>query len=199
MTIVIAVRDKKNKRIILGADKQATRGQLILKSTSKLFSLPVNIVNGYGEIIDTKTIHIGFSGSPYLKLLIQYGIIIPSMDENETFIEYLYNGLFPVIQRKITDQQLVEIDNSQLDTESGMIFVFDGEIYNIQYNLGVNLIEDDYFVEGSGYEIAIGSLYTNLRFHSHISYERMVKEAIMTVGETTIYCDAEVEMKIIKY
>ena len=121
------------------------------------------------------------------------------MDENETFIEYLYNGLFPVIQRKITDQQLVEIDNSQLDTESGMIFVFDGEIYNIQYNLGVNLIEDDYFVEGSGYEIAIGSLYTNLRFHSHISYERMVKEAIMTVGETTIYCDAEVEMEIINY
>ena len=86
MTIIIALKDKENKRIILGADKQATYGQVINKVSSKLFHIPVNITDGYGTIIDTCKLHIAFSGCLPFASFLQYGFKIPSMENNHFYL-----------------------------------------------------------------------------------------------------------------
>ena len=199
MTIVIALRDEKNERIILGADSQSTQGQLIHKGSSKIFSIPIDMMDEYGRIISRKEIHIGFSGNMFFHTFLEYGFDIPKMKYDEDFIEYLYKAFFPTIQENATAQQLVEVQDNQIDTGSSLIMVFEGNIYHIQYNLGVNLLDDDFLIVGSGYEVALGSLCTNLKYHSKSDYEEIVKQAILVTGENTIYCDENVQIKIIEY
>ena len=58
MTIVIVLKDTKNKKIILGTDKQATWGQLIFNTNDKIIELPIEITDGYNETIHTETLYI---------------------------------------------------------------------------------------------------------------------------------------------
>ena len=66
MTIAIALKDRENKRIILGTDTQATYGQIILQTNDKIIELPIQIVDGYHEPIATETLHIAITGDLYL-------------------------------------------------------------------------------------------------------------------------------------
>lgn len=199
MTIIIALKDKKNKRIIIGADKQGTLGQCKVKVPTKIFSLPVDIVDGYGEVIDTAKIHIGISGYGFLKHFLQYGFNIPQMNEHQEFIEYLYQTFLPCLREVLTENQLVDVNNNSLDTESYMIMVFKGEIYRVENNFGVDVIDEEYYINGSGYEVALGSLYTNLTFHNNLNRIEIVKQAIRAASATTIYCSGEVDLKVINY
>ena len=199
MTIVIALKDPENKRVIMAADRRIISGQLIYKAHTKLFSLPLNIVDGYGEVIDTATIHIGFAGASFLDTFFKHGFTIPDMNSNQDFVEYLYKSFFPAMSNKLVDNYIGEVDSNQLNTWSEFIFVFHGEIYHIQYNFGVNISDDDFIVIGSGVQVATGSLYTNLKFHPEMNKVDMVKQAVISVGDNTIYCDSDVEVKIINY
>lgn len=199
MTIIVALKDEKNNRVIMGADKQTTYGQLINKSPSKLITLPLNIVDKYGKIIEESEIHIGLCGYAFMKGFFEHGFEIPVMNEKDNFVKYLYQNFFPSLRRALTDNSLVELKDNKLNTESGMLFVFKGEIYEIARNLSVTKIDNEFHVDGSGYEVATGSLYTNLKYHNELDKKEIVKQAIETVGENTIYCDTDVEIIEIKY
>jgi len=83
------------------------------------------------------------------------------------------------------------------DSDSNMIIVFDGEIYEIQSNFTIHKIDKDYSAIGSGWLIAIGSLYTNLHYHPYLDREDVVRQALTTCGVNTIYCDTNLDLKII--
>ena len=197
MTIIVALKDKENKRIILGADKQATWGQLIYKSPSKLIELPITIEDE--ESIEKSKIHIGLCGYCFMKTFFQHGFKIPKMNKNENFIEYLYQKFFPNLRKALTDNSLVITKDGRLNTNSGMLFIFDNEVYCIGSNFCIDILDDEFFVDGSGWEVATGSLYTNLKYHQNMDKVEMVKQAIMSAGKNTIYCDTDVEIKTIEY
>lgn len=199
MTIVIALKDKQNKRIILGTDKQATWGQLIFNTNDKIIELPIEITNGYGETIETETLYIGFCGLLYLSSFIKYGFEPPVMNEQQKFIEYLYNNFLPELKGLLHEDNLVEVNNNVTDIESGLILIFKDNVYSVSSRFGVDILEEDYLVDGTGRQVAIGSLCTNLTYNSNLDYKEMVEQAIKVCGTNTIYCDEQVNIKIIKY
>ena len=89
-------------------------------------------------------------------------------------------------------------DKEVFDSESGMIIVYKDNIYEIFSRFSISL-NDEYAVTGSGWQLAIGSLYTNLHFNKYIPREEMVRQAIITCGVNTIYCDNNVNLKVIDY
>lgn len=199
MTIVIALNDKQNKRIILGTDKQATWGQLIFNTNDKIIELPIDITDGYGNVFETETLYIGFCGLLYLSSFLKYGFEPPVMNEKQKFIEYLYNNFLPELKGLLYDDNLVEVNNNVTDIESGLILIFKDKVYNVSSRFGVNVLEEEYIVEGSGRQVALGSLCTNLTYNPNLDYKKMVEQAIKVCGVNTIYCDDQVNIKIIKY
>lgn len=198
MTIGIALKDKKNNRIILGSDRQATLHDI--KTTipeTKYVMKEVKIVDGYCNHIDTHEIHFLFAGWGFLKGFMEHSFNIPDMQENQNFIEYLYNDLLEDFREQLLDKKLLGTKNDMFATNSNIIIIYDNEIYELDDNLGINKIKD-YAVIGSGWRIAIGSLYTNLHFHNHMDYRDMVKQAIITCGVNHIHCDTNVDITIIK-
>lgn len=199
MTIAIALKDLKNNQIILGVDKQATCGQIIHKTKDKLIELSIDVIDGYGETVDTEILHIALSGNLYLGSFLSHGFIIPPLDEQQNFMDYLYHDFLPSLKQILQEDNLIAIDNNVSDMESSFIMVFKDQIYNVNYRFGIDVLEQDYIVIGSGTQMAIGSLYTNLNYHTDISYKEIVKQAIETCGENTIYCDSNPVIKTIKY
>ena len=199
MTIIVAVKDKENKRIILGTDSLANNNGIKCKAGSKILKLNIPICDGYGEIIDEKPLYIGLSGYGYLKHYLQYAFDVPLLDSQQDFLDYLYNDFLAVLRECLIANNLVELENSKLHSYAGLIFIFDGKFYNINSSLSVDIIEDDFMVEGSGWEVATGSIYTNLNYHKNTSIEEVVKQAIECCGNTTIYCDDKINMEIIPY
>ena len=196
LTIVIALRDVENKRIIMGADNQATMGQLCYKGGKKLFSLDIPIVDGYGDILKFEKLHIGFSGNYWLINYLMYGFDVPLMGNNVDFVHYLYNDFFVSLGDALSSRMLLPIYDSELDSESEMLMVFEGKIYHIFSNFSVMEVVEEFGVGGSGSEVAVGSLSTNLMFGVDDRLE-MVRQAVLVCGRNTIYCDDDVELSII--
>lgn len=197
MTIIVALKDKENKRIILGADKQASKGQMIYKFPSKLIELPLTIEDE--DSMEKSKIYIGVCGHGFLLSFFQYGFEIPKMNKKENFISYLYKKFFPKLNEALIDNSLVVKEDGQLNTGSGMLFVYDNEVYVIGSSFCINILDSDFYVDGSGWQVATGSLWTNLKYHSKMDKVEMVKQSIMSAGENTIYCDTDVEIKTIEY
>ena len=198
MTIGIALKDKKRNRIIIGSDKQATLSDI--KTTipgTKHVKKEVKIVDGYYNHIDTQEIHFLFAGYGFIKGFMKYSFEIPEMQENQNFIEYLYNDLIECFRQQLLNKKLLGTKDDKFHTSSNILIIYDGEIYELDDNLGVNTIKD-YAVIGSGWKVAIGSLYTNLHYHPETDYADMVKQAVIACGVNTIYCDTNVDITIIQ-
>lgn len=200
MTIIIGLKDTKNKKIILGADTQCTRGQEEIHGVNKIIEIPIDIVDGYGETIKTEILYIASCGWSFLESFLEYGFEPPTMNEQQKFIEYLYNNFLPDLRAILQEDNLIKIDNNVSDSSSAFIFVFQDTLYSISRRFAVDYITDkEYIINGSGSEIALGSIYTNLTFHKDMDYKDIVEQAIISSGENTIYCDATPNIKIIKY
>lgn len=200
MTVIISLKDKKNKRIILGADTRTTRGHEIGRPVNKIISIPIEIVDGYGETKHIKELHIAICGYAFYNTFFEYGFIPPLMSEQQSFIEYLYNSLLPELRNLLHEENLVMIDNNVSDSECTFIFVFQDMMYQINSHFSVDYaIDDGFLVNGSGQEVALGSLYTNLHFHKNMNYEDIVEQAIVSSGANTVYCNKEVNIKVIPY
>ena len=198
LTVIVALKDKERNRIIMGADNQGTSGQICIKGGKKIICLDIPIVDGYGDVISFEKVYIGLTGNYWLVSYLEYGFDIPPMDCNDDFLYYLYNSFFILLSNNLMERSLVSNDGNILDTESGMLMVFKGKIYQVFYNLSVMECVEDYAVEGTGFEVAIGSLHTNLNFHKGMDYVDIVKQAILSCADKTIYCDDEIDLEVIK-
>lgn len=199
LTILVALKDKKNNRIILGTDKQVTTGSVKELIHNKIVTVNIPVVDGYGEKIRTDKCHIAIAGYVYINNFIEYAFNAPPMDNNMIFIEYLQKKFLKKLREELTNQNLAEVNSNQFDSESGFLIVYDDEIFVIDFNFGVCTINDEYSVNGSGFEIALGSLYTTKKVKPSIGAVKRVKLAVKSAIEYDVYCGGEVDIKIINY
>ena len=198
MTIGIALKDKENKRIIIGSDKQATLGDIkSVRPDEKYVTKKVKIVDGYYNHIDTHEIHFLLAGWGFLKQFLEHTLEIPDMQENQSFIEYLYNDLLDCFRQQLIDKKLLGTRDDKFSSDSNILIIYGGEIYELSSNFGVNTVKE-YGVIGSGWKVAIGSLYTNLHYHPHLDKVEMVKQALIACGVNTIYCDTNTDIHVIE-
>ena len=198
MTIIIALKDEFNKQIILASDRQSTQGQIKTSGTDKIVTLEINITDGYNNTIRKEKIYLGIAGWGFLENYIRYTFKAPPLGEKQDFVNYLYNDFLNKLRKELLDKNLMGKDKEVFDSESGMIIVYKDNIYEIFSRFSISL-NDEYAVTGSGWQLAIGSLYTNLHFNKYIPREEMVRQAIITCGVNTIYCDNNVNLKVIDY
>lgn len=199
MTIVCAVKDKENKNIILGADTMGTVGQLKVNSMGKIIEVKIPIIDGYGEIITEKSLWIGSSGYAFITRYIDEVFTVPFMDSQETILEYLYQEFLPELRINLIDKNLVEVDNGVLDSNMSMLFIYEDKIFRVNSSFSVDIVTEDYSCTGSGWEVALGSIYTNLTWNPKLDKEEVVKQAVKTAGANTIYCNEEVALQVIPY
>ncbi len=196
----MALKDRVNKRIIIGADNQGTSGQISLKYGSKIFDLNIPIVDGYGEIIKFEKLYVAVSGHYWIINYLKHGFDLPFMDYNEEdFIYYLYNQFFLKLGDCLSENRLVSFNNGLLESGVGMLFVFRDKIYHVYDDFSVIECVEDFEVDGSGCEIALGSLYTNINFHRGMDYVKIVKQAVLACAGLSIYCDDDIDLKIVNY
>ena len=196
MTIIIALKDKKRNRIIFGSDRAETYGQYTETCPCKIITKKIKIVDAYFNEIETKEVHIGTSGAGFLINFLDHAFTLPDLDEKQDFIEYLYNDFLTELREELIDKKVLGTKQEIFNSDSNMIIIFDGEIYEIQSNFSIH-VAGDYSVIGSGWLLAIGSLYTNLHYHKKLDREEMVRQALTTCGVNTIFCDTNIDLKII--
>lgn len=200
MTVIVAFNDKEHKKIIVGTDSQTTAGQIKYTSDTKMISKEINIVDGFNKKIKTIEILLAITGRAYMKNFIKYGFDAPDMKENIEFIEYLHKEFLPKLTKELSDKKLIQVDNSQADSETIMLVIHAGEIYKLDDNFGVNICSNRRYISvGSGWQVALGSLCTSLKLNPKLAPEVHVSNAIQAAGELTIYCNTDVHMETIIY
>ena len=179
MTVTIALKDEKNKRIILGADRQGTINDISLGDFGcKMLKVEIPLNDG-----GIDSMYMAISGSTYLH-------------------SYLWNVFkAPVYDLKyeLIDQKLIIEDKGELDSESHIIIVHGEDIYSVYYNLSIVKNPQKYAVGGVGYKIALSVLENNLEFHNDMDYKDIVKEALYTTGKLNIYCNTDYDVLVIDY
>ncbi|MBQ6219921.1 MAG: hypothetical protein IJH63_00870 [Methanobrevibacter sp.] len=198
MTIGIALKDKKNHRIIIGTDRQATLGDEIQATVKKKYVCrELEIIDGYENVIGTRKIYFILAGWGFLDGFLEYKFKIPPINENINFIDYLYTCLLSDLKTQLMDEKLLGLKEDKFNSESNVLIIYDGEIYELTNSFGIDHVHTDYAVIWSGWKVAIGSLYTNLHYHQHLNRVNMVQQAIISCGVNTIYCDTNSDIHII--
>lgn len=157
MTIVVAV--KKDNEIIIGADQRCTYGDMILDEyASKILIKEFDIIH-YRLPHDKDQFLIAFSGAYSLFGLLET-FEAPSMDDNDTFFQYLYKELIPSLNTHLRRYNFIQDCNGLEGVDWDLLIVYQDKMYNIEFNLGIIEITSNYFATGTAKDIAYGSLYT---------------------------------------
>jgi len=198
MTVIVAIKDEKNNRIILGTDKLVNYAYTKDVITSKIVDINIPVIDGYGELIRNDKCFIAISGAAYMISFLEYGFEAPSFPNNMEFIEYLHKHFLPCLRTELVDRQLTEEYNQQFDSGCAFVIVYNDEIFNIGVNFGVFPIKE-YVVEGAGYIEALASIYTSSKLNPNIGAVKQVELAIETALHHNIYCGGESDIRIIDY
>ena len=199
MTVIVAINDEKNNRIILGTDKQVTEGYVKRYIESKIVVIDIPVIDGYGEQVRNDKCFIGICGRLYMNSFLEYGFEAPSMPNNMEFIEYLHKNFLNHLRDELVKRKLTEEHNSQFDSECGFVIVYNDEIFDVETNFGVTPIMDGVCVDGSGYIEALASLYTSNKLNPNIGAVKQVELAIEAASYHNLYCNGESDIRIIEY
>lgn len=194
MTIIIALKDEKNKKIYLGADKQGTVNKdIAINVDCKLLKMEIPMENG-----DISDMYIAFSGILSLHTYLWKVYQAPIYDDERDFVEYLYNDFFYGLRNELIEKKSIVEESGIVDSETGLIIVYGEDIYIVHDDFGIEL-KKKYGVNGSGYIYATSVIENNLEFHSDIDYRKIVEEALYTTGKLNIYCNTDYDILTIDY
>lgn len=195
MTIIVALKDEKNKKIYLGADRQGTSEEVSFSDFGcKLLKMEIPL---YDEKIDE--MYLAFSGSAFLHQYLWNVFKAPVYNEIMNFTEYLYTCFFKELKDDLIEQKLIYDDSGVLDSEAGIIIVHGESIYNVYSDFTVVESPRKYAVSGNGYKIALSVIENNLEFHQDMDYRKIVEEALYTTGKLNIYCNTDYDILTIDY
>lgn len=183
MSVVVVI--KKDKKIYLGADTQATRSgcKYQLNNLNNLKVWKVNHLENCffghaGRCRDAcaiKGMDNFFKKTKEKKIKINY--------------EFVVNMLMPAILEKLKSHYYVRIENDFLDEmESSFIFVYKDSAWLINSDCSVMEIED-YFALGSGSNEAIGSLITS---EKKGNIRTRIVEAVKAASRNDIYVGGKI-------
>ena len=198
MTIIIGLKDDENERIILGSDRQGTADDISVNYGCKIFTKPINVVDEDNHILGEEYITFCMSGSHYLQSYLTPAFTPPGILKDEDFVDYLYSQFFQTLNNELSGHNLLYVSDGVLDSESSLILVFKGELYNVHSDFSIVEAVDGVTCNGSGWKIALSVLTNLLQNHSDMDKIEMVKEALETTGELNIYCNKDYDIREIR-
>lgn len=181
MSVVIAIKDKENGLIIMGADKQATMGNVKTNEVNKIFHLN-----------DIPDICMGSVGDMRTSQVIQHSDeLIDKVSYYESTIDerYISTQLYNNIKNELLTKFVIKEDDLTEPLNNTFLFAIQDKMWMIWCD-GSVIEGDDYLVIGSGAEMAIGSLECT---KDKPPLDR-IKLAIKTCGENTIYINKKVDV-----
>jgi len=129
LTVIVALKDKKNNRIILGTDKQMTYGYTKDIIDSKILNINIPVIDGYGETVRTDECYIAVAGMASMTNFIEYSFEAPSLPNNMEFMEYLHKKFLKCLRDDLFNNKIVGDSNNKFDSESNLIIVYGDEIF----------------------------------------------------------------------
>lgn len=191
MTVLIAIKEEDS--VFLGADKQVTGGQIKQDKDTKIFKKELKTINSKGEVIKTETVYFAETGYVVVGNYIRYGFELPYKEEKESYEEYIVTKLCTKLNQSLKESGLIKVKDSKTYSDTNFLIVMNNNIYTIS-NVGLVCEFEDYVVDGSGYEVALGSLYTS----KGKSARERIKLAIEACDKHTIYVNGEYDIIEIK-
>lgn len=178
MSIVIAIRC--NNKIYLGADTQATKGQ-IKERTSKIW-----------KVEHLKNSAFGWTGSLRNSQLVKYapGIITEFEEFNGIDTRFVVLNLFDRVYELFRLHGIVpKEDKEPRELNDEFIFACKDNAWVISYDGSVTEI-DDYLCIGSGSDVALGVLETNKGDDPKTRIEKAIKAS----SDKTLYVNSYIEI-----
>lgn len=211
MTVVIAVKDNDKNRIVMGADKRLTEGDLVVSDNiPKLLIKELSVMDKPKKLfskinIESDNFVIGFSGQYALYELLKV-FQAPVKSKNETFLEYCYNSLIPKLNKLLTEHNMfTDFSNGLTGIDWELIIVYKDKIYGLDFQMNILEAHDDYIAVGASKEIAYGSLHTALstKFMYRPEIKNLlpdwnVEKAIEACAAHSTKCNDEFELLEIK-
>lgn len=193
MTIVVAVKDDEN--IVIGADSQVTEGDMIVsEDSSKILIKELTIVSYQKHT--TENFLIAFSGAYFLFELLKT-FEIPSMEEKDTFMEYLYKSFVPRLNDYLRKYNFVRDMEGQDGVNWELLIAYKNSLFLVQFNLGILEIGTPYYAIGCATEIALGSLYTTHQDDYVTDKGYMVATAIRACAAHNMYCNDKLQLYVV--
>lgn len=181
MSVVIAIKDKENNRIVMGADKQGSQDNLKVGNMSKIFKL-----DGYENIC------VGSVGMLNILQAVQYS---DNLIDRATYYEgnidskYLFNEFYPNIKSMLVDTGRLKAEDYTEPLENQFVVAINDKMWLVDGDGGV-MEGDEYIVIGSGEEVAIGSLEATKTDLPKVRIEKAIKAC----SENTLYVNNKIDI-----
>ena len=198
MTVIIALKDMINDKILVGYDGQGTSEDISLPFGEKLVTMSIPVVNEENEIINDTEMHILVSGSHYIKSYLTHAFTPPGILEDEDVVDYLYNQFFQSLSNELTNHGLLKNEDGALESQAGLIIIYDNRLFNVYSDFSIVESTDVFTCNGSGWKISTSVLSNLLEFHHDMELEDMIEEALLTTARLNIYCNDDITIKTIE-
>lgn len=145
MTCIVAVKDWKNNKIVMGGDAAAVNGHLS------------------GAIRDAKIFKngpylFGNTGSFRVGQILRYDFDAPVPDEDDDTMTFMVSVFVEKLRRRMLDLGVAG-RKENIDKGGNFLVALRDKIYHIYDDFQVNERVEDYDAAGSGMEVALGSLF----------------------------------------
>lgn len=166
MTIVVALKDEKTKKIYLACDSQATDTNSLDKTHRK-----------DSKIFEKNGLHYGFTSSYRMGQILRFHserVLLPPASGSP----YEQVGVYyiPMWRRILKENGFTSISNNE-ETGGTFIVVYEGEIFCVQDDFQLEHSYENYVAIGCGMDYALGSLYETSR-DSKLSAKVRVQRAV---------------------
>lgn len=147
MTCIVAYKDETTGHIYVGADSggYAENSLLVVRKDPKIF-IKGKFIFGYsGSFRDGQILMNRFNPAPQIK--------------GQSDFSYMCTYVVDNIVHVLKEAGRVNKESDYAEVESGIIIVYNGEIYAVYQDLQVEMLEANYNAVGSGADFALGALY----------------------------------------
>lgn len=181
MTVLVAYRSKKDKKLYLAADTQVSFGDSKQNGINKLLDYP------------KAGIYIAVSGS-----LAIYRVLSTwcppyydgKLSKNDT-IGFMYTTIIPNLMQYLEDNKVASVDKNIIYAYQNLFIIYNGICFSVGGDGAVTEVET-FDTSGCGYRYAMG--YLEAVYKMEIPDREKVVGAIKCAGKYDIYCNQDVNI-----
>lgn len=187
MTVIAVLKDGIDT--VIGTDSMTTIGNI---KSDKLANdeqgkFIVKKIPCYGET--SIKIVIGLAGDPVLNRYINLVFTPPRYDLKKDFYTYLLDKFVPAFKKLLTDKHYIKKDHEKPDNEASLLIIHNNTIFEMYSDFSIYKYGANFMTTGSGWQVAIGSLYSTDDIKDS---EERVRMAVQAAIDHTVYCGGKV-------
>lgn len=177
MTAIVAIHDREENEIWMGADSLGTGGNIHVKRTDpKIFRLGPN-----------EEFLISFTSSFRMGDILKYSFTPPRLPEDpEQLTRYMNTDFIDAVRSIFSSKGYMRKSSEEERGGAFLVAVKYKDIrclYHIETDFQVGIDADGYSADGAGYQVCLGSLHSTEKFN--IPTEERIKLALEAASE---YC-----------